>query len=276
MAAFLLHEAQLLAKTLRFNIDSLDNELANTKTFTIKNFPTLSTPQATVAAYISELHTDLKQVHSMGLQQMYYAAKDLPLFCFFSSPMLTSFKLYFWYITIFDSNSSLNKFDTNWVASEVLNEANAVFKLYCQCDSTEIWNFETINSTLHQIHYCQEAGLISKKDTKHLLTALTDFVNQLQANCEAGRKNDMGQLTMYLNEILLLDNSVIFDTKVIKIYYLPFQTLNFLSNTDKDFTDNNLKWFNKQIAKSTIISSASQRDRNRLISHYLDEIENYS
>jgi hypothetical protein len=277
---FLLHEAQALAKALQFNLDSLDN--TNTKgdsiqkTFTIKNFPTLTTPQATVAAYIDTLHKDLTTVGSLDLLQLYYAAKDLPLFCFFSSPTLASFKLYFWYITIFDSQSILNKYDTQWVPDDVLQKANDVYMLYCKCDSTEIWNFETIYSTLHQIHYCKEAGLISKKDITVLLNALRDFVQQLKHNCETGSKNGLGKLTIYLNEILLLDNSVIFETKAVKIFYLPFQTLNFLSNTDADFTDNCLKWFHKQIAKSTIISSASQRDRNRLISHYIDEIEKYS
>jgi hypothetical protein len=271
---FLLNEAFVLQRILKFSLDGF-NGGSDSRIFTIKNFPTLTTPQATVAQYVSELHQDLQKVYSMQLQQLYYAAKDLPLFCFFSSPALTSFKLYFWYITIFDADAKLEKYNGTWLHTSILKEAQQVYELYESCDSTEIWNFETINSTLHQIRYCKDAGLIAQKDAVQIFNALKEFVHKLEANCKAGTKNGAGKLTMYLNEILLLDNSVIFDTKAVKIFYLPFQTLNFLSNTDADFTQNNLQWFNKQIAKSTIITGNSQKDRNRLITHYLDEIEGY-
>jgi hypothetical protein len=151
-----------------------------------------------------------------------------------SSPALTSFKLYFWYITIFDADAKLEKYNSTWLDKPILREAQQVYELYESCDSTEIWNFETINSTLHQIHYCQVAGLISKKDALQIFNALKEFVHQLEANCKAGTKNGAGKLTMYLNEILLLGNSVIFDTKAVKIFYLPFQTLIFLSSTEVD------------------------------------------
>jgi hypothetical protein len=80
---------------------------------------------------------------------------------------------------------------------------------------------------------------------------------------------------LYLNEILLLDNSVIFDTTLTKIFYLPYQTLNFLSSMDAEFTDVNLQWFTKQISKSTLLTSDSQQARNRLMQHYMAEIKKY-
>jgi hypothetical protein len=77
---FLLNEAYVLQLKLKFSLDGF-NGGSDSRIFTIKNFPTLTMPHATVAQYISELHQDLKKVHSMQLQQLYYAAKDLPLFC---------------------------------------------------------------------------------------------------------------------------------------------------------------------------------------------------
>jgi transcriptional regulator with XRE-family HTH domain len=273
---FTLSEAYTLQNVLKFSIDSFNADYSATaKTFTIKKFPLYTTPEETVGKYIHELYTDLQKVGSAGLNQLYYAAKDLPLFCFFSSEVLTSFKLYFWYITIFDSKGKVQLYNPKWLPAETLTQASHVHEMYSQCDSTEIWNFETINSTLHQIHYCQEAGLLTKENAKIIINALYDFVNQLDKNCELGTKNGKGKLVLYLNEILLLDNSVIFDTTLTKIFYLPYQTLNFLSSMDAEFTDVNLQWFTKQISKSTLLTSDSQQARNRLMQHYMAEIKKY-
>jgi transcriptional regulator with XRE-family HTH domain len=273
---FTLSEAYTLQNAFKFSLDSFNADYSATaKSFTIKKFPLYTSPEETVGKYIHELFTDLQKVGSAGLNQLYYAAKDLPLFCFFSSNVLTSFKLYFWYITIFDSKSKVQLYNPNWLASETLTEASYVYDMYSQCNSTEIWNFETINSTLHQLHYCREAGMLSKADAATIIAALYEFVNQLDKNCELGTKNGKGKLVLYLNEILLLDNSVIFDTNMAKIFYLPYQTLNFLSSTDAEFTDVNLQWFTKQISKSTLLTSDSQQARNRLMHHYKAEIIKY-
>jgi hypothetical protein len=78
---------------------------------------------------------------------------------------------------------------------------------------------------------------------------------------------------MYLNEVLLLDNNVIFDIGIKKIFYLPYQTLNFLSTDNELFIADNLAWFNKQWHKSTNLCMESEKERDRLFNHYRNEIE---
>jgi hypothetical protein len=271
---FTLNEVYALQNTLKFSIDSF-NGGHNSKVFSTKQFAMLDTPIATLENYVTELYNDMYKLKQGGIKHLYYAAKDLPLFCFFSSPLLTSFKLYFWYISIFDAHGKRHKYNEAWLPDTILQKANSVFELYNECPSTEIWNFETINSTLHQVHYCIESGLITKAQSKNILITLESFVQKINTNCEQKSKDKKAEITMYLNEILLLDNSVIFDLGLMKIFYLPYQTLSFLSSTNGDFTTQNMEWFNKQLAKSIIISGDNQNNRDRLINYYLSEIEKY-
>jgi hypothetical protein len=125
----------------------------------------------------------LQQLETVGVQHLYYAAKDLPLFCFFASPVLTPFKLYFWYITLFDNAPKRIKYGSNWLNKSIINKATLIYEKYKAIPSTEIWNYETINSTLHQIEYCINANLMRKADGLKILDALTTFVNQLEQNC---------------------------------------------------------------------------------------------
>jgi hypothetical protein len=272
---FLLNEAFLLADKLELSLDALHKSNTNQKVFQTKHFIRKNDAVETITKYIAELHTDMQNVSNAGVINMYYAAKDLPLFCFFSSTTLTSFKLYFWYITLFDNKDSKVTYQQDWLPQHVLDQATDIYKMYNQTNTTEIWNFETINSSLHQILYCTETGLISVIQAIALLDALQHYLDNVAEYARAEKKKGVGKLTMYLNEILLLDNSVIFDFGFQQIIYMPFQTLNFLSTSDEEFTKQNLAWFQKQIAKSTLISGESQKDRTKLMNHFTKEIAKY-
>jgi DNA-binding Xre family transcriptional regulator len=266
-------ELMLISEKFKISPNELLQVQQSAKLFDIKKIPLLDTPVATIDAYIQDLYTDLQNVYHMGVSQIYYAAKDLPLFAFFSSPQLASFKLYFWHITLFDAQTKHMKYDANWLPATILNRANEIYELYNKCNSTEIWNYETFNSTLHQIKYCKEIGLLSGSDAKELQNALLDYVDVIEQQCMQSTKANKAAYTLYLNEILLLDNTVIFDLGATKVFYLPYQTLNFLRSIDNEFTTNGIEWIDKQIKKSLLISGHSEKEREKLMNHYRGLIE---
>jgi Cro/C1-type HTH DNA-binding domain len=243
------------------------------KVFNIKKFSIQSSPVETANTYVEELYHDLSEVAKIGIKQVYYAAKDLPIFSFFSSPILASFKLFFWHNTLFESHTKQAKYNPDWLPKNILDRCHQLYEMYNNCSSSEIWNYETLNSTLHQIKYCKEIGLLTNDDAKNLQLALNEFIDALEQNCTDSAKKSSTSFTLYLNEILLLDNTVIFDLGVTKVFYIPYQTLNFLSSIDPEFTTNGLEWFNKQIKKSVLISGPSEKEREKLMNHYRLVIE---
>jgi hypothetical protein len=270
---FLFTEVESLCDLAGISMDDLRGNSSTQKIFNVKKFPVLSTPAETFETYINALYTDLQLVKQAGLQQIYYAAKDLPLFCFFSSPILTAFKLYFWNNTIFHTTDRHQKFNPTWLPANIIAKATELYNTYLQCNTLEIWNLETINSTIHQLAYCKRADIITDKDYKEIIHQLTLFIEQLFTNCIHGQKPQGGKLIMYFNEILLLDNSVLFDLGPTKVFYLPYQTLNFLSTTNIQITEESVNWFKKQKAKSHLISEDGEEQRERLLNHYLQEIK---
>jgi hypothetical protein len=273
---FLLGEVFTLQNAFKFSIDGFNDEYSKTgQHFETKVFEKLATPEATIDSYINNLYKDLETVKSLNVSNVYYAAKDLPLFSFFSSPVLASFKLYFWYITLFDANEKSLKYTDTWLPKNIIDKAVGTYELYSELPSTEIWNFETINSTLHQISYCKDLKLISTDDTKQLVDALLKYIDRLYINCETNKKNNKGSFKLYLNDILLLDNTVLFETSITSIFYLPFQTLNFLSNTNPGFTAKMKEWFIKQIKKSELVSGDNEKTRIKLMNMYKNNINNF-
>jgi hypothetical protein len=273
---FMMGEVFILQNAFKFSIDGFNDEYSKIgQHFDTKIFERLATPETTIESYINNLHKDLETVQSLNVSNVYYAAKDLPLFSFFSSPILASFKLYFWYITLFDANDKSVKYTATWLPEKIIDKAVATYELFSELPSTEIWNFETINSTLHQISYCKDLQLITKEDTERLIEALLNYIDRLNINCETNKKNNKGAFKLYLNDILLLDNTVLFETSVANIFYLPFQTLNFLSNTNPIFTAQMKDWFVKQIKKSELISGDNEKIRIKLMNSFRKNINNF-
>ncbi len=96
---------------------------------------------------------------------------------------------------------------------------------------------------MHQINYCLDLQLMKPQEAEISITALLKYIDTLNTNCENKTKQNSGTFTLYLNDILLLDNTVLFETPVASIFYLPFQTLNFLSNNNAQFTAQMKIWF---------------------------------
>jgi hypothetical protein len=270
---FLWHEVLALQELIGFSTDAFAKQPNPNKIlFNLKQFPLLPTPVATVTNYIQQLLADFTQLGSFGKPHLYYAAKDLPLFCFFSSPALTSFKLYFWYMTLFDTAKPA-KYKSNWLPTETLQAATTLYTMYQNIDSTELWNTETVNSTLDQIIYCYDAGLITQSDALSTLKSLHKMIDTLEDNATNERKQNGATFTLYYNKILILNNTVLFKVGDLKMFYLPVRTLNFLSSTDTQFTADMDVWIHNQIKKSTLISGEAEKVRMQFINNYKRRIE---
>jgi hypothetical protein len=267
---FLLHEATLLANHLGISLDSLFKLETGYIQFNTRQLihEVEGDAVATVAEYVGKLHKDFTMVDKMGIVQMYYAAKDLPLFAFFANSDLVNFKLYFWNLVLFSKANQKQKFDKNWLPQQVVDQALDLYKIYTINASSEIWNYETVNSTVHQVQYCVDCGLMAKDDARLILNSLGRYLDGVEESSMSGRKEGKGTLSMYLNEILILDNSVIFDLGERQIFYMPYQTLNFFNTTDPHFVQQTIAWMNKQKARSVLISETGDKDRVRLFNHY--------
>jgi hypothetical protein len=271
---FLHNEAIIICNALNISLDGLYKLPTGFVQFNTRQLIETTENNAieAVAHYIDKLHHDLMEVDAMGVVQLYYAAKDIPLFSFFAEPELVSFKLYFWHMLLFTESNRRQAYKPNWLPQKLIDKAMQLHKIYNSNPSTEIWNFESINSTLHQLIYCVNSGVMQSKDALQILDALQKYIAQLEVNCNNGNKNNLGRLQLYLNEILLLDNSVIFDLGNAKLFYMPFQTLNFFYTSSNTFVESTIAWMHRQQAKSTLITGGGEKDRHRLFKHFKTEM----
>ena len=145
-----MSELQLLCQ--QYNI-SLDKVLELQTSTVVFNAPDINTENLPFPDYLKGMLGQLKRINSYKTKKMRYLCKDMTFFHFYHFPEIAAFKTFFWIKTIQNDpayrNSSFslekNKFnDCIAIGQQVIREYNEI-------PSIELWNIESMNSTICQI-----------------------------------------------------------------------------------------------------------------------------
>jgi len=213
----------------------------------------------------------LQFMNSFRNRHMYYLAKDLPVMAQFIAPELLAFKSFFWrksilhYPELRGQKFSLKQIDHGHqeIGKKIIDEYNKL-------PSTEIWNVESINSTIRQIAFYKDAGAIeSANDYDALCKAVYRILDHLERQAEHGVKFCLDEepntsavsYNLFNNELILGDNTIVAELDNNKLTFLNHSVINFIGTTNEQF--NNYMFGNLQnlIGKSTQLSKVGEKER---------------
>ncbi|MEQ9188639.1 MAG: hypothetical protein RLP15_12960 [Cryomorphaceae bacterium] len=284
-------DTDLTAKELEsisLNYDvSIDEFLDGSNKRVSFNFQPINEEGFTFTDYLGYIKNMMRLVYEGKSRKMLYIANDIPFFHLLSAPTIAAFKLFFWQKTILDYRDfKYQKFELN-VRDEAINElSRRTRQYYLGIPSIEIYSPETINTTLKQIYYYFESGLFDKPTLALvLLDDLEQLVDHLRAQCEQGYKfapnkernvpepadvpyETEGNYTVYHNEVLFTDATILVELDDQRWSYLTNNGLNVLSTRDERFYYDNLKSFEILTKRSTRISGSSEKERSKVFNNY--------
>jgi hypothetical protein len=147
-----------------------------------------------------------------------------------------------------------------------------------QTPSAEIWNDETPNSTLRQIEYYYDAGMLENAGVaQQLLDGLEALIGHIQQQAYRGFKlrNGVEQslYELYFNEILLLDNTIFVEADGVSHVLFSYNATDYLYTTDTAFGTEVRTWLHAQRSKSALISRVSEKERNRFFNKIYNRIQ---
>lgn len=198
--------------------------------------------------------------------------KDIPPFVHFQVPELAMFKCYFWMKSIlhYDSLKQVKFTLDDEKLIKFLPTTDAIIKLYHSIPMTEIWNVESLNSSIRQINFYHEAGLIENVGiTKKLFEELELLINHIERQAEAGVKFGLLQqphpsnsvYRMFVNELILGDNTYLATLEDKRIVFLNHSVLYFVATSDERFTATTIQNLQNLERKSTMISGTGEKER---------------
>ena len=142
--------------------------------------------------FVEHMKAILAQFHyfnSFTKKEIFYLCKDAPIWYFYLFPELASFKTFFWSKTINNQPHLANKQfsfaefpyeDCFAVGQQILEEHNKI-------KSVELWNLESIHSTINQIAYYRDAGHFkSPGELTAVIASFHQWLDHLQLQAEKG------------------------------------------------------------------------------------------
>jgi plasmid maintenance system antidote protein VapI len=277
--ALSMEEIILLQKHFKVSLEELDS-MEDKVCFTYKM---IGSSEITFENYLRPILEDLKKINRAETREIFYAAKDIPLFHHFRYPELAAFKIYFWMKSILNSTSHEHLlFDASEIRTEDVSLGQEILKLYTVIPAAEIWTEETLNSTLKQVEYSWESGFFSKKEDALLICdQLSEMIQHIKKQAELGYKylqnqeaiQDEGNFRLYFSDVMIGNNNILVKAGESMGTYLTHNTLNYLITMNQEFCRETESWLKNLMRKSVILSGASEKQRNQFFRRAQDSIK---
>ena len=263
---------------------SIDAVLSSPQSSVNFNYRAIDSENFTFKSYFTSLTEEIKSLQPHGIKEITYAALDLPVFYYFIFPKLAAFKLFFWKRNVFDfPKLDEDHFNFNIVSKSDLESSHEMLKNYLKVPTIELWSEETINSTLRQIVFYNEMGLFKKKeDIINILDDLKKVLEHIEKQAELGYKfypeqnhlvnGNRDNFKIYHNEITLSENVVLLKLANFNIVHLGHNVLNILTTTDEEFFQDSMRFVDKVIKNSTLMSVSAEKERKRFFNILYNKI----
>lgn len=276
-----LAEVQVICKHYQVSLDQLMGLESNSITF-YGNLVDKETFD--FEKYLTDMLIQFEMVNDLSEKTFYFDAKDIPPFRHFQCLELAAFKYYFWMRTIIkDSIYTTKPFEEakDYLLEHLHHIGKKIIATYIKIPSVELWNADTINSTLQQIEFYRESGNFMSKETATLLfDQLMELINHIEQEAVNGEKFLMGtpptgnhnNFKLFINEVMMGHNTTMIDTGAKRFVFLNHNVLNFMVTYDKKFCDYTFEAQKNLMSKSTMISTVSEKERGRFFKMFRDKI----
>lgn len=269
---FSIDETMLLANHYNISLDTLflqNGKVIIEKTIEIGSLKDL-------LSYFKKSAENIEQLTKNKNATLYYSAKDIPLFYFMDGTIMSKFKAYVW-LMLLNQDQPKTSFENFIIDESFMEHMQKLKTIYEKVSVKEVWNDTTINSSLQQILYFYEAGLLSFKNATALYKDLKRIVNLIKEKSNASNSN----FSIYYNELILLNNNMLIETPEKLTMFIPYTLLGYFITDNAESCQNVKQFFDQQIDNSKLLNQAGIKDQNlffkrasRKIDYYLDQLNN--
>lgn len=275
-----LEEAWILCRHFNLSLDHLLEIKNNTVLFQNTR---IRNQQFNYRQYLHGMNEQMEALANFMQKEIIYMSKDLPLFHNFYFRPLIAFRYFFWMKThLLHPDFENKKFDFGILPPDIEQMSKNLVKSYTLVPSTEMWNTESINSTISQIEFSKDSGHFSNPaDVKKIYEALEQTVYHLKDQAEYGCKFIPGEdpatkksnFNFFFNRVVLGDNTIMIIVDNVKSAIINYGHLNYIVTNDEVFCNDLFGDFESLIRRSTQISQTSEKQRNIFFNILLSKIQ---
>ena len=263
---------------------SLDQLLQLKNDSVVFRAPDLGKEHFPFADVLKSILQQLKHFNSFKTKQLLYLCKDMPIWQFFLYPELAAFKTFVWAKSIHNEPLYAGKLFSleEMMVEDYFKTGQKIIHEYNQIPSIELWNEESINSTLNQIKFYKDSGGFKQaKDVDVILDSFELTIKHLSMQAEKGVKFMPGEadiqhkapVQLYVNEIVIRSNTILVELDNTKLSIIPYNVFSYILTKDARFNESMFNGFNTLKNRSTLISVTGEKERNRFFTFQLEKVK---
>ncbi len=224
------------------------------------------------AQYLKILSGDLHWMSKFPNPKLIYAAEDLPVFYHFYFPKLARFKMVYWNKSLLNSYAlQPKKVEENNLPDTWSDAVPKIREIFMNFPTIEIWNEDTLKSTLQQIRFYWEAGFfIEKQSVLEILDDCDGIVKMASTMAEYGKKfnpvtNQVIETpySLYASDLMIGSNTAFLKSDSHQATYISYHNFNFARTNNRFFNESTEQWLTTFMAKSTLLSTVAEKHRNK-------------
>jgi hypothetical protein len=276
----LFDEAIVLCKHFNLSLD----QLAETKSSDVLFHNVhIRNGDYTYRQFLEGLKARMASLANVSHKEVVYMSKDLPIFHNFYFRPLIAFRYFFWMKShLLHPDFEKKQFHFDVLPPEIEILSTELTRAYCGIPSVEMWNTESINSTISQIEFSRDSGhFTSAADIATVYTALEDSIQHMKIQAEHGCKFMPGEdpagrkpnFKFFFNRVVLGDNTIMVTAGAARSVFINYGHLNYIETTDENFCNDQFRDFENLIRRSTQISQSSEKQRNIFFNILLTKIQ---
>ncbi len=275
----LFDEAIALCKHFNLSLDKLADTKSNDVLFHNVH---IRNGDYTYRQFLEGLKVRLTALANVTQKEVVYMSKDLPLFHNFYFRPLIAFRYYFWMKShLLHPDFEKMQFSLNVLPGDIEILSRELTRVYSSIPSAEMWNTESINSTISQIEYSRDSGhFTSAADLASVYNALEDSIQHMKVQSEHGCKFMPGEdpegrkpnFKFFFNRVVLGDNTIMVTADAARTVFINYGHLNYIETNDENFCNDQYRDFENLIRRSTQISQSSEKQRNIFFNILLTKI----
>ena len=229
-------------------------------------------PQS-LSAQVGAIAQDLIAAKQAG-DQILFATTEIPVFYLFELPELCALKYYFWNRFGWENDRADKRFDLRQLMLlPQVQQLPALWKLYADNHSSEIWTTNILDNVLMQIRYLvQNDYLKNIGDLLLLQKVLLRFIDNLQQYTHVGKKVQ-GSLAVFDNEFSSTNNFLLWKRPSASVAYLGGSNLGIYKSHNPQLVGRLLRDWENQLRHCQPLTGSSERDRDRFFNTVRKKVE---
>lgn len=269
-----LDEVRILCSRYNVSLDTLMEKTSGRVSFEPK---AKYGPGISLKSWLESIYSCLKMIEAAPGGNMVWHSKELPIFHYFRHPRLSAFKFY-WWINLLSGESSHEKYNEEFVGLDLIRLGERTWDLYSRLSSTEIISSGMISTTLRQIEYAYESGLLSRELAVNLCQDCSDMISEVNRQASEGIKSDdhtrqPGKVAFYINDLLIGDNTLLFQADDKQVVFVTYNNFNIMSTNNDSFCRETEHFMKAMIRKGILISQVAERERSKLFNKLHQQID---